>query len=257
MGAKVMSGHLPAGSCSWWHWEPKASCAPQVPGLRASPASASRPFAGGPVSASAAATSATFAAAFLGGHLVRGRPRRKRTRALLRPWLRFWSRALPEEGRETALRAAAVETGLIAEEEPLRVSQRSVLFLLATSGLSLLGFTMPSPILPELRQRFSLAGSEVGLVNSAFALGMMFAVMVLPVLSDRRGRKPVLAIAMACTSVGFLSQGLAIHLGMNLRFFLLARFATGLFAGCNPIFKAYLADVVPAARLPQFMVYRE
>lgn len=62
----------------------------------------------------------------------------------------------------------------------------------------------------------------------------------------------------------------------NFRRFLIARSITGLFAGCNPVFKAgrghlglqgvasqyplaqaYLADVVPSERLPRFMVLRE
>lgn len=155
----------------------------------------------------------------------------------------------------------ALATGPGRPEEPLLVRHRSLVVMLMAACLSLFGFTMPAPILPLLRDEFGLSATQVGLVSSSFALGMLFAVMFLPVISDRRGRRPVAAGALGCTAAGFLAQGLVLRLRLRLTFgfqwFLLARFATGLFAGCNPIFKAYLADVVPAARLPRFMVYRE
>ena len=42
---------------------------------------------------------------------------------------------------------------------------------------------------------FGLSASQVGLVASSFAAGMFFAVMVLPTLSDRYGRRPVMVVA--------------------------------------------------------------
>mmetsp|Transcript_68986 Transcript_68986/g.224891 ORF Transcript_68986/g.224891 Transcript_68986/m.224891 type:complete len:400 (-) Transcript_68986:155-1354(-) len=129
--------------------------------------------------------------------------------------------------------------------------------MLAAAGLSLLGFTMPAPIMPALRVQFGLSAGQVGLISSSFAAGMFFAVMILPAVSDTRGRKPVAVLALAMTGVGFLAQALVLSLGLGFQAFLLARFLTGLFAGCNPIFKAYLADVVPASMLSTYLVYRE
>eukprot|EP00928_Gymnodinium_smaydae_P087022 TRINITY_DN71385_c0_g1_i1.p1 TRINITY_DN71385_c0_g1~~TRINITY_DN71385_c0_g1_i1.p1 ORF type:complete len:547 (-),score=96.89 TRINITY_DN71385_c0_g1_i1:17-1657(-) len=144
-----------------------------------------------------------------------------------------------------------------ADRESMSVPAQSVAALLAASALSLLGFTMPGPILPLLRVQYALSADQVGLVSSAFAVGMLFAVTVLPAVSDRRGRKHILVGAMASTATGFLVQGFVLRHGFSFNVFLLVRFLTGLFAGCNPIFKAYLADVAPTSRLSQFMVYRE
>lgn len=143
------------------------------------------------------------------------------------------------------------------EVEPLRVGRRSLIALFTSAGLSLLGFTMPSPMMPALRQQLELSASQVGLVSSSFAAGMFFAVMFFPAISDSWGRKPVMALALLGSAVGFLAQGIVISAQLGFGCFLLTRFATGLFAGCNPIFKAYLADVAPPSRLSQMMVYRE
>lgn len=142
-------------------------------------------------------------------------------------------------------------------EDALRVPASSVASLLGAAGISLLGFTMPIPLLPELRHHFNLDPSKVGLILSSFASGMFFSVMVLPGLSDRQGRKPVMVVAHFFSAVLFMLQGLAITLNLSFSRFLMVRFLTGICAGCNPIFKAYLADVVPASRVPQFMIYRE
>jgi len=129
--------------------------------------------------------------------------------------------------------------------------------LLLVSGLNMLGFTLPTVILPALRAKFALSSSQVGLISSSYAGGVFFSVMVLPMLSDLRGRKPVLMTAHTLTTLGFVLQYFAIRSGWSYNFFLLTRFGTGLFAGCNPLFKAYIADAVPQRDVPQYMMYRD
>ena len=85
---------------------------------------------------------------------------------------------------------------------------------------------------------------------------MLAAVWFWPTRSDAWGRTRVLKLSMSITALCFLVQ--AGFLGMEwFHAFLFMRLVTGCFAGCNPIFKAYLADVVPASELPRFMVWRE
>ena len=85
---------------------------------------------------------------------------------------------------------------------------------------------------------------------------MLAAVLYWPTRSDAWGRTRVLKLSMSITALCFLVQ--AGLLGMEwFHGFLFMRLLTGCFAGCNPIFKAYLADVVPASELPRFMVWRE
>jgi len=139
----------------------------------------------------------------------------------------------------------------------MQVSARSVYVLLIASCLSLLGFTMPSPALPLIRSQFDLEDWQTGLVSSSMSLGMLFAVLFWPGYSDSMGRRKVLMISLFSTSVLFGLQVWVLNQHYGLRTFLAVRCFTGLFAGCNPIFKAYLADVVPSERLPRFMVFRE
>lgn len=116
---------------------------------------------------------------------------------------------------------------------------------------------MTTPALPLLRATYHLSPERVGLISASFAAGMFFAVAFLPRWSDRHGRKWTASVALMCVACGFALQGCAIFQRLRFEQFLLVRFMTGLFAGCNPIFKAYLADVVPYSRLPEFMIYRE
>lgn len=123
--------------------------------------------------------------------------------------------------------------------------------------LHLLGFTMGGPILPALRTHFGVAPAQMGLITSAFPLGMFVAVFVFPGLSDVIGRKPVLASCCLGVGIGFLLQGLAIRNGLSFNTFLALRFASGAFAGATTVLKAYIADVSDRAALPRAMAYRE
>jgi len=123
--------------------------------------------------------------------------------------------------------------------------------------LHLLGFTMGGPILPALRTHFGVAPTQVGLITSAFPLGMFIAVFVFPGLSDVIGRKPVLFFCCLGVGIGFVLQSLAIHNGFGFQMFLLLRFASGVFAGATTVMKAYIADVSDRGALPTAMAYRE
>lgn len=138
----------------------------------------------------------------------------------------------------------------------MQVSEKSVKWLLFASCLSLLGFTLPGPALPGIRSQYTLPSWLTGLVASSMSLGMLIAVLYWPHKSDSWGRRRVLVLSLFVTSVLYAVQALALNY-VGFRYFVLARVVTGFFAGCNPIFKAYLADVVPSDRLPFYMVYRE
>lgn len=173
-----------------------------------------------------------------------------------------WRRG-PRRGGRVATAVAPVgqpgsaEAGTDEATSQLLVSRRSVTAALVAATLSLLGFTLPTPVLPLLRAQFGLSPSQVGLISSSSAAGMLFAVLVLPAWSDSSGRVPVAGLALLATALGHFAQGLVLRSGLGFQAFLVVRLLTGLFAGCNPIFKAYLADVVPSSRLSTFMVYRE
>jgi len=125
----------------------------------------------------------------------------------------------------------------------LRNKDLSVPAVLLASFLNLLGFTMASPIQPELGKHFELPlGASFGSLSSAYPLGMMLGVFLWPTLSDVVGRKIVMAITLAGSGMGLMLQSYGVQRRWTLQQFLAARVLTGCFAGNSPISKAYLAD---------------
>ena len=123
--------------------------------------------------------------------------------------------------------------------------------------LHLLGFTVTGPITPSLVRHFALHPSQVGLLTSAYPLGMFFALFAWPRLSDKVGRKPILALSLFGVGCGLVAQAQCVQKGWSLAAFLSLRVASGAFAGASPIVKAYLADVATEKQLPKFMAWRE
>lgn len=135
----------------------------------------------------------------------------------------------------------------------------SVGAILASSFLNLLGFTMAGPITPALGQHFGLqVGSKFGSLTSAYPLGMLVGLFLLPQLSDKIGRKPVITISLFGSGLGLAAQALAIYQNWGLMIFLLTRVLTGCFAGSSPVSKAFLADVgTKQGKLPRYLALRD
>jgi len=134
-----------------------------------------------------------------------------------------------------------------------------VIAVLSAAFLNLLGFTMAGPITPALATHFGLeVGSKFGSLTSAYPLGMLFGVFLWPQVSDRAGRKLIMAITLLGSAVGLSLQTYSICAGWSLQVFLAIRVLTGCFAGSSPISKAYLADLGSSkGRLPQYLALRE
>lgn len=118
---------------------------------------------------------------------------------------------------------------------------------------------MAGPITPALGQHFGLAiGASFGSLTSAYPLGMLFGLLVWPSLSDKLGRKPVMAASLLGSGLGLAAQCHAISTQKSLTTFLLARAMTGAFAGSSPVSKAYLADVgYSTGKLPRYLALRD
>ena len=135
----------------------------------------------------------------------------------------------------------------------------SVVAILASAFLNLLGFTMAGPVTPALGQHFGLqVGSKFGSLTSAYPMGMLLGLFLWPQLSDRIGRKPVITISLLGSALGLAAQSLAIYDNWGLIIFLLMRVLTGSFAGSSPVSKAFLADVGTAqGKLPRYLALRD
>lgn len=162
---------------------------------------------------------------------------------------------------ERTARVRALDDSTTTSSLPSSVSPwrryASVTCVMLAVFLHLLGFTVTGPITPQLVNHFGLHPSQVGYLTSAYPLGMFFALFAWPRLSDKVGRKPILALSLCGVGCGLVAQSYCIQQNYSLYAFLGLRVASGAFAGASPIVKAYLADIASEKDLPKFMAWRE
>jgi DHA1 family tetracycline resistance protein-like MFS transporter len=125
-------------------------------------------------------------------------------------------------------------------------------FIFVTLVLLVLGFGIIIPVLPGLVTQFSggsvSAGSHAyGWLIGVFALMQFIASPVLGALSDRFGRRKVLLLALAGSTIDNLVMGLAPSLG----WLFVGRVIAGLTAGVLATANAYIADVTPPEKRAQ------
>jgi DHA1 family tetracycline resistance protein-like MFS transporter len=105
--------------------------------------------------------------------------------------------------------------------------------------VDLLGFTMVMPLLPIYARLYSFVDWQIGLLLAAFPLCQLVAGPVLGRLSDRYGRRPILAISQAGTALSFVMLAFS----SNFSGLLLARMLDGASGGNYLVAQAYVADV--------------
>jgi MFS transporter, DHA1 family, tetracycline resistance protein len=128
----------------------------------------------------------------------------------------------------------------------MRNRQASVVFVLITLFIDVLGMGLVIPILPRLVQ--SLLGGSIGqaslvfgLLVSIYAVMQFFCAPILGALSDRFGRRPV--ILMALTGLGF--DYILLSVAPSIWWLVLGRVVAGVFGATFTPVGAYIADVSP------------
>jgi MFS family permease len=136
----------------------------------------------------------------------------------------------------------------------LRHVPKSLLVLMAAAFLDMVGLFMVVPILPfyvkalggdgvDLFGLRLLEGELTGIVVSAFTIAQLVSAPWWGRLSDRRGRRPVLLIALFASAIAFLVFGFADSLWL----LVLSRFVQGAGGGTVGVIQAYVADAVEPA----------
>ena len=113
------------------------------------------------------------------------------------------------------------------------------LFLIVV--VDVLALTVMLPLLPFYAEHFGASPTVVGLLVGTYALCQLVAGPVLGQISDRVGRKPVLAVSQIGTFIGLLVLAYA----PNLTLVFFARMLDGLTAGNLSTAQAYIADTTP------------
>lgn len=68
----------------------------------------------------------------------------------------------------------------------------SIYIVLASSLIGVMGVSLISPVLPELRPVFNVSDAQIGLIITAYTLPGIFLTPFIGLLADRLGRKPVM-----------------------------------------------------------------
>jgi MFS family permease len=117
----------------------------------------------------------------------------------------------------------------------------SLLPIFLIVAVDVLALTIMLPLLPFYAEHFGASPAVVGLLVSTYAFCQLVAGPVLGQISDRVGRKPVLAVSQMGTCAGLLLLAWA----PNLALVFVARVLDGLTAGNLSTAQAYIADTTP------------
>jgi MFS family permease len=133
--------------------------------------------------------------------------------------------------------------------QPDSAPRRSPIYLLwITVFIDLVGFGMIIPILPRYAERQGATPFEVGALLASYSLAQFVFAPILGSLSDRIGRKPVLAASLYGTALASLAMGLASRLPDALLILFVARIVDGITGANIATAQAYVADVTSAEK---------
>lgn len=129
--------------------------------------------------------------------------------------------------------------------------ERSMLYL-AISNLFLvfLGVGLVIPVIPALKEQMNFSGTTMGMMISIFSIAQLIASPITGVMSDRLGRKKLIAFGMLVFSLSELIFGLA----QTKNGFYFSRGLGGVAAALiMPAVTAYVADVTTISERPKAM----
>ena len=112
-----------------------------------------------------------------------------------------------------------------------------------------MGFGIIVPLLYDYGKKFGLNGQTIGILTASFSIAQFFATPLLGSLSDKWGRKPLLAISLAGTCASFLLFATAQSIVMLFA----ARILDGITGGNISVAQAMVSDSsTPEDRVKKF-----
>jgi len=128
-------------------------------------------------------------------------------------------------------------------------AQPALRILFSVVVVDLIGFGIVVPILPFWAERYGATGAWLGVLLASHAAAQFAFAPVWGKLSDRIGRRPVMLVTIAGTSVALAFLGMADSLGQILA----ARLLAGVFGSNTSVATAYLTDVTDDADRTRWM----
>jgi DHA1 family tetracycline resistance protein-like MFS transporter len=123
--------------------------------------------------------------------------------------------------------------------------KRAMSFILFTTFLAFMGFSIIIPVLPFIVKKYLPSGNindiawYVGVLMSIYALCQFISAPGLGALSDRFGRRPILLISLFGSVIGYILLGI----GGSLWILFLGRIIDGLTGGNISTIYSYIADI--------------
>ena len=114
-----------------------------------------------------------------------------------------------------------------------------ILIVILIVFIDLVGFSIVMPLLPRLGETHHFSDLQIGLILAGYPLCQLIAGPILGRLSDRYGRRPVLAVSQAGTALSFVVLGFSNSFAMML----VGRMLDGASGGNFLVAQAYIADV--------------
>ena len=120
-----------------------------------------------------------------------------------------------------------------------KLTPQTLIFL--TVVVDLIGFGIVIPILPLYAEHFGATPTVIGFLIAVFSLMQFIFTPILGALSDRIGRRPILALSVIGSALAFATMGFAHSLWM----LFLGRILDGISGGNISTAQAYIADITP------------
>jgi MFS transporter, DHA1 family, multidrug resistance protein len=118
-------------------------------------------------------------------------------------------------------------------------SRKNIYILSFTLLVLMLGYGMVMPLMPFLIEKFGAGGQEMGWLFSSYSLMQLICAPLWGMLSDRVGRKPVIAIGVLGYAISMFLFGLATQFWM----LFVARTLSGILSSAaSPTSMAYISD---------------
>jgi multidrug resistance protein len=118
-------------------------------------------------------------------------------------------------------------------------ARKTLWVLVFISVINSMGFGIIVPLLYSYGKKFGVTEQTIGLLTAAFSIAQFFATPVLGSLSDRFGRKPLLAISLVGTCASFIMFGLA----NSMVLLFAARILDGITGGNISVAQAMVSDI--------------
>jgi len=121
----------------------------------------------------------------------------------------------------------------------MNTNKRNLFILSFTLLVVMLGYSMAMPLLPFYIELFGVGGKELGWLMSTYSLMQLICAPIWGIVSDRYGRKPILAIGVLGYTITLFLFGLA----QSFLMLFLARTLSGILSSATmPTAMAYIGE---------------